>query len=84
MEKIWDFNKKNVWNISLKSKDKSGIEKLSMYFGKADTLIIFIMIELDYKQSCCPVMRQIDQNPFSITRVEEAFLKQPSLLQAFG
>ena len=55
-----------------------------MYFGKADTLIIFIMIELDYKQSCCPVMRQIDQNPFSITRVEEAFLKQPSLLQAFG
>ena len=29
------------------------------------------------KQSCHPAMRQIDQNPFSITRVEEAFLKQP-------
>jgi len=48
-----------------------------MYFAKADTLIIFIMSELDYKQSCRPAMRQIDQNPFSITRVEKAFFKQP-------
>ena len=49
-----------------------------MYFAKADTLTIFIMSELDLKQSYShPAMRQIDQNPFSITRVEEAFLKQP-------
>ena len=27
--------------MSLKSKDKSGIEKLSMYFGKADTFKLF-------------------------------------------
>ena len=41
IEKIWDFNKKNVSHILLKSKDRSRIEKLNMYFGKADTLISF-------------------------------------------
>ena len=41
------LTKKIVSNVLLKSKDTSGIEKLNMYFAKADTLIIFTMSELD-------------------------------------
>ena len=47
LQKSEILTKKIVSNVLLKSKDESGIEKLNMYFAKADTLIIFTMSELD-------------------------------------